>query len=103
MNILMKMLLEDEVLSFFEKMTWSEYYDITEVVDIKEQLEFVNNESLLVLSFNVIAHNNIEDDGVSYLVIVIEKDRIVYLLVDNNLSVINQFIIKEEDVLNYCN
>lgn len=71
-----------------------------EEIDITK-LEFLTNTNYeLVLSYDI---KEKKDTCQYYLIIVIEKDRILYLVLDTDYNVVIEEIVKEEEVYDYIN
>lgn len=79
---------------------FKKYYEIVDKVELEEELEFVNNDSLLVYSYDVVESMCSDEElDICYMIMIIERERLLYLLLDSNYKVVKEFII-EDDLLN---
>lgn len=90
-------LVESNVNRMYEELEVGNNYCYLDKCELKEELEFVNNESLLVYSYNIVSKDE-DDNNDYYLVIVVEKDRVLYLILDDSYNVIEEYILKEEEL-----
>lgn len=92
-NGIMYRIIEERLLELYN----NDYYEIVDKCEFDaNELEFLNENSYdLMMSYNVM-----KDDNEYYLVIIIEEDRILYLILDEQRMIINEKSLSIENIFN---